>query len=93
MMTSAAAAAAVVWAGESHMAALAPPTVMVERGFRLVPLEVKSKYFFCSPESISQPDLSSIVTSKCKATGRVMNEHMTSSTPFSYENMSNVRKI
>jgi hypothetical protein len=25
--------------------------------FRLVPLEVKSKYFFCSPESISQPDL------------------------------------
>ena len=92
MMTSAAAAAAVVWAGESHMAALAPPMVM-ERGFRLVPLEVKSKYFFCSPESISQPDLSSIVTSKCKATGRVMNEHMTSSTPFSFENMPNVRKI
>jgi len=89
MMTS---AAAVVWAGESHMAALAPPMVM-ERGFRLMPLEVKSKYFFCSPESISPPDLSSIITSKCKATGRVMNEHITSSKPFSYENMPNGRTI
>jgi len=57
MMTSAAAAAVAVVCESLRMAALALPMVMEERGFRLVPLEVKSKYFFCSPESISQPDL------------------------------------